>query len=97
MHLPRIACGVDRAPNVDCEAELEPAGIEPQVRCQADYTARRTRCRGRGWRRICIPQVKEGRYIAHGSDCGSCFAQGRADATRAGGWRIMSEWGRRCD
>lgn len=77
------------------------AGITPQaVSCKLDLTGRRTRrvCRGPRWARVCanVPQVKEGQCREHGSDCTDCFGRCRDQFTRAGGWRIMSEWGREC-
>jgi hypothetical protein len=77
-------------------------GITPQrVRCQADYTAKRStrHCSGPRWARVCVnvPEFKEGQWQEFGEDCGSCEAAGRNNATSAGGWTMMSEWGRQCD
>ncbi len=101
MQLPKQAPSA-RGAVPAAESAPDGDGILPtQVRCQADYTAKRTRrqCSGPRWARVCVnvPEVKEGRYIAFGGDCGGCMATGRSDATSAGGWTIMSEWGRQCN
>jgi hypothetical protein len=70
-----------------------------EVKCSAKYTATRTTRKCSGWPRVCIniPEFKEGQYIAFGNDCNQCFAEGKKQATSAGGWHIKSEWSRSCD